>query len=278
MSSVQKKILLFSVILVFGLFLYPPFEVDLSGSEYIYKSTEYAFLFDAPFRGTVDVMLLALEVLVAVGVASVFYFASGTKKHEKDLSYKSSTPQTGARRFFAGEDIVNNSPKGGDRAQDLYQASLSEVESGMVDEETWAKALTLHYGDKEKAKYEYVMLRVQSASPGDFGIDYSQGERAKIEPVATPRERSDKFFSALAIVSVAGFALVVWDSELPAGYNVGAVFRVATSPVILAFLYSCIFQLSTITDRPFFENFKRAFVVASVSIGVFWLLGAFDSV
>ncbi len=46
----------------------------------------------------------------------------------------------------------------GDEA--LYLKATNEVESGKNDAALWAKALTLAEGNQEKAKYQYIKLRV----------------------------------------------------------------------------------------------------------------------
>jgi hypothetical protein len=46
----------------------------------------------------------------------------------------------------------------------LYLKAMEEVESGKNDSALWAKALTLADGNQEKAKYQYIKLRVEQLS------------------------------------------------------------------------------------------------------------------
>lgn len=48
----------------------------------------------------------------------------------------------------------------------LYLKATKEVESGKNDDALWAKAMTLAEGDQEKAKYQYIKLRVVQLSEG----------------------------------------------------------------------------------------------------------------
>ena len=43
----------------------------------------------------------------------------------------------------------------------LYLKAQQEYESGVIDEALWSKSMTLTGGDKEKAKYKYISLRVE---------------------------------------------------------------------------------------------------------------------
>ena len=43
----------------------------------------------------------------------------------------------------------------------LYEKFLAEIEGQHFDHAVWTKALTIHYGDENKAKYEYVKLKVE---------------------------------------------------------------------------------------------------------------------
>ena len=45
--------------------------------------------------------------------------------------------------------------------EELYLKATNEVESGINDAALWAKALALAEGDQEKAKYQYIKLRVE---------------------------------------------------------------------------------------------------------------------
>ena len=45
--------------------------------------------------------------------------------------------------------------------EELYLKATNEVESGKNDAALWAKALTLTEGNLEKAKYQYIKLRVE---------------------------------------------------------------------------------------------------------------------
>ncbi|MCK5395841.1 MAG: hypothetical protein KAJ32_07600, partial [Gammaproteobacteria bacterium] len=45
--------------------------------------------------------------------------------------------------------------------EELYLKATNEVESGKNDAALWAKALTLAEGNQEKAKYQYIKLRVE---------------------------------------------------------------------------------------------------------------------
>jgi len=45
--------------------------------------------------------------------------------------------------------------------EELYLKATNEVESGKNDAALWAKALTFAEGNQEKAKYQYIKLRVE---------------------------------------------------------------------------------------------------------------------
>ncbi|MDP7318648.1 MAG: hypothetical protein QGH12_10785, partial [SAR324 cluster bacterium] len=45
--------------------------------------------------------------------------------------------------------------------KELYLIAYRDFENKEVDQGTWIKALTLHEGDKEKARWTYVRMRVE---------------------------------------------------------------------------------------------------------------------
>jgi rRNA maturation endonuclease Nob1 len=60
--------------------------------------------------------------------------------------------------------------------ENLYLTATNEVDSGQQDQALWAKAIALCEGDKSKAKYKYIALRVEAMSAEETPhspVDYS---------------------------------------------------------------------------------------------------------
>jgi hypothetical protein len=71
----------------------------------------------------------------------------------------------------------------------LYEKFTEELERDDLDSAVWNKALTIHYGDEKKAKYEYVKLRVEDAK-ARLGLSTKEipQRKAKPEPEALTLE------------------------------------------------------------------------------------------
>ena len=61
--------------------------------------------------------------------------------------------------------------------EDLYLKASQEVERGTLQAALWAKALTVERGDREKAKYSYIEMRVERMKLEAGGLD-GLGENA----------------------------------------------------------------------------------------------------
>ena len=61
--------------------------------------------------------------------------------------------------------------------ENLYLKASQEVENGTQQAALWAKALTVERGDKEKAKYSYIEMRVERLKLEAGGLD---GEEEKV--------------------------------------------------------------------------------------------------
>ena len=93
----------------------------------------------------------------------------------------------------------------------LYLLATQEVESDQQDEALWAKAIALSEGDKGKAKFKDISLRVNDLAKNDYSENKDRGNsiangkedipRAKssseqsYDETAIPEERKDKFFA-----------------------------------------------------------------------------------
>lgn len=60
--------------------------------------------------------------------------------------------------------------------EDLYLKAFQEVEDGTPQAALWAKALTVERGDKEKAKYSYIEMRVERLKLEAGGLDGEEGK------------------------------------------------------------------------------------------------------
>lgn len=63
----------------------------------------------------------------------------------------------------------------------LYDKFTKEIESDDFDRAVWSKALAIHYGDKDKAKYEYVKLKVDDVK-ARLGLSGSEIPERKNSP------------------------------------------------------------------------------------------------
>jgi len=77
----------------------------------------------------------------------------------------------------------------------LYEKFTTEIESDDFDRAVWSKASAIHYGDKDKAKYEYVKLKVDDVK-ARLGLSGSEIGEKKNSPKAAassskPTTRSD---------------------------------------------------------------------------------------
>lgn len=77
MNDIQKKLLVAIGAVVLIMLLYPPYRVyGYSGN---ISFTGYAWLFDLPFRATVDVVTLVVQWLGVSIVGGIAYFILKTK-------------------------------------------------------------------------------------------------------------------------------------------------------------------------------------------------------
>ena len=60
--------------------------------------------------------------------------------------------------------------------EDLYLKASQEVEAGTPQAALWAKALTVERGDKEKAKFSYIEMRVERLKLDAGGLDSEEGK------------------------------------------------------------------------------------------------------
>ncbi|NCB44499.1 MAG: DUF4328 domain-containing protein [Clostridia bacterium] len=79
--------------------------------------------------------------------------------------------------------------------EDLYLKASQEVENGTQQAALWAKALTVERGDKEKAKYSYIEMRVERLKSEAGGLD---GEEEKALFLENDRPMED-LSSSIAI-------------------------------------------------------------------------------
>ena len=86
-----------------------------------------------------------------------------------------------------------------------------EFESDRRDKSTWSKALTIHYGDEKKAKYEYIKLKVEAYKATLQGSSVKQKrqvstEKTKHGKAASQSESSYNQQASRANSPVAAFA------------------------------------------------------------------------
>jgi len=67
MSKRQKQVIVIMILIILGMFLFPPLQRSSSYSNQIF-SAGYGFVFDIPYRKTINIQLLAIQL---VGVALV---------------------------------------------------------------------------------------------------------------------------------------------------------------------------------------------------------------
>ena len=78
--------------------------------------------------------------------------------------------------------------------EDLYLKASQEVENGTPQAALWAKALTVERGDKEKAKYSYIEMRVERLKLEAVGLD-GEEEKAICPDDDKPKEDLNSFIA-----------------------------------------------------------------------------------
>ncbi|WP_144244386.1 hypothetical protein [Pseudohaliea rubra] len=146
-----------------------------------------------------------------------------------------------------------------------YQSALTEAETGNVDQDLWVKALTLHYGDTEKAKYEYVKLRVESISSRD-------SDRVEVAPL-TVESSNDWVLHAFALVGVIAIVHAVWNRDASTGFNFGASFGIVLLVAVFALFFAGIWYLLKLSRQNFAELYRRAFSIVAIINGALVFLG-----
>ena len=117
----------------------------------------------------------------------------------------------------------------------LYLRASQEVENGTQQAALWAKALTVERGDKEKAKYSYIEMRVERLKLEAGGLD-GEEEKAISPDNDKPKENSN---SSIAI-NEQNCAIETIENKMAPYLLVSDL-----EPVVEWVKYSCLFLIIT---------------------------------
>ena len=119
--------------------------------------------------------------------------------------------------------------------EDLYLKASQEVENGTPQAALWVKALTVERGDKEKAKYSYIEMRVERLKLEAEGLD-GEEEKAISPDNDKPKENSN---SSIAI-NEQNCAIEIIENKKKPYLQVSDL-----EPVVKWMKYSCLFLIIT---------------------------------
>ena len=163
--------------------------------------------------GAIYLVLMFMPVVYLIMRKSLIVGLVHNKPLSSDRSKTVSSTKSVSQDSFQGPN--DSTEKRVDIDKTFFLIATEELDKGQSDPALWAKGMALHQGDEEKARYEYINLRVEELHRG---LEKSSlADEEETEPVDSGKEESPtsfrRFIGLLFFGAIIYLALVIYKNS-----------------------------------------------------------------